>query len=367
VIAGYRVSRLLGQGGMGTVYEAEATGTASARVAIKVLKPEQATRSDAVSRFEREGRVLSAIRHPNICRIFDLGRLADGCPFMVMERLTGETLARRIERDRKVDPPQLVQIVQAALQALHAAHRQNIVHRDFKPDNIFIGTGGAPDAVKVLDFGISKNTGMDDAAAHLTRTGMVMGTPYYMAPEQAMGDRNLDARVDVWAAGVVLYEGLSGRRPFVAKNYNSLLVQILTTSPVPIDQVVGQLPRSLVHAVSRAMEKKRDQRLQSVEELSELLGAVTWPRPVAPSPPARPATSRSDDTHSVRSRRRPSSIDLRPQPAPEDATEEEPTTVISAKADSDDTPLLEDQEATQVDPPRFFDVESTIGKDRGSR
>ena len=352
---------------MGTVYEGESTTTTNVRVAIKVLKPDQATRSDSVSRFEREGRVLSAIRHPNICQIYDLGRLPDGCPFMVMERLTGETLAHRIERERNVEPSQLVRIVRAALQALDAAHRQNVVHRDFKPDNIFIGTGSSS-AVKVLDFGISKDTGLQDAGAHLTRTGMVMGTPYYMAPEQAMGDRNLDARVDVWAAGVVLYEGLSGRRPFVAKNYNSLLVQILTTAPIPIDQVVSHLPRSLVHAVSRAMEKKRELRLQSVAELSELLGAVTWPAAaphVALSSFAR--TARAEEPVNIRQRRRQSAVDLRPQAPAEDGIEEEPTTVLQKKIDIEDTPLIEDQEATQVDPPRFFEAESTNGRDRGSR
>ncbi len=351
---------------MGTVYEAEAPNS-SVKVAIKVLKPDQATRSDSVSRFEREGRVLSSIRHPNICRIYDLGRLPNGCPFMVMECLAGETLARRIEREGRVAPGALATIVQSALQALDAAHRQRIIHRDFKPDNIFIGSDGGS-TVKVLDFGISKDTGLDDAAGHLTRTGMVMGTPYYMAPEQAMGDRNLDGRVDVWAAGVVLYEALSGQRPFVAKNYNSLLVQILTTNPVPIEQVVPNLPRSFVHAVGRAMEKKREQRLQTVGELSEMLGAVRWPsaihvpRETVPTDPDPVHDSIDDGVMTLRQNQRLPGASKR---VTQTGLEEEPTTVL--RGAEDDTPIIEDQEATQVDPPRFFDVESTSGRDRSSR
>jgi serine/threonine protein kinase len=374
IVAGFRIHRLLGEGGMGSVYEAQ--GSRGEVVAVKVLKAEQAARKDAVSRFEREGKVLSAMQHRNICQVYSLGRLDDGSPFMVMERLVGETLARRIERDGRVEPRELVQIVFEALGALDAAHRQRIIHRDFKPENIFISaaTGPSRPTVKVLDFGISKDTGLDDANAHLTRTGMVMGTPYYMAPEQAMGDRNLDGRVDVWAAGVVLYESLSGRRPFIAKNYNALLVQILTAPPMPIDQLVPNLPRSLSLAVSRAMEKKRDQRLQSVADLAELLAAVEWnpqsrrsgpqAQPLAKGPAAHRFTpvepTRDDPPQTSRSRRRASAVDLRASIA----DEEEPTTVLSSRESYAETPLMDDQEMTEVDPPRFFDVESTQAERR---
>jgi serine/threonine-protein kinase len=400
-VAGYRVVGLIGQGGMGTVYEAEAVTGHGVRVALKVLKPEQLVRREAVSRFEREGRVLASIAHPNICRVFDVGRLNDGSPFMVMERLEGETLAARIEREGSVQAEELVPLVVEALSALDAAHRQSIVHRDFKPENIFIGRTRRDRCVKVLDFGISKNTGLEDAAGNLTRTGMVMGTPYYMAPEQAMGDRNLDGRVDVWAAGVVLYEGLSGKRPFVAKNYNALLVQILTTAPRPIEEVVPALPGALAGVIRRALEKKREVRFQSVNELAEALvmsirrrqgtslvagrggdryavdrsmvrGAVMGAGSARAELPALAAPESIEEDEPVvtlRQRRRGhSSSDLRGRLEPEETLEDEPTTVLTRTDDgSDDTPMMEDPDATQVDPPRFLDFETTSSTERRRR
>jgi serine/threonine protein kinase len=393
-VSGYRVIGVIGQGGMGTVYEAETLSGPRMRVALKVLKPEQLARREAVSRFEREGRVLASIAHPNICRVFDVGRLEDGSPFMVMERLEGESLATRIEREGTMRPHELVPILLEALRGLDAAHRQSVVHRDFKPDNIFVGARGS--IVKVLDFGISKNTGLEEPAAQLTRTGMVMGTPYYMAPEQAMGDRNLDGRVDVWAAGVVLYEGLSGKRPFTAKNYNALLVQILTTAPKPIEEIVSGLSPLLVGIIRRALEKKREARFQTVVELAQALGQLFPPRrdagrlltgrgETSGSPrtmtrgavigqqradlPALLSPESVDDDEpivTIRQRRRPSSHDLRPPEGP-DSIEDEPTTVLSRGDTNEETPHLDDQDATQVDPPRFLDPESTTGGGSGER
>lgn len=273
IVGEYRILSLIGQGGMGTVYEVESL-TRPFRAALKVLRPDQLGKAEAISRFEREGRVLASIRHPNICHVYDVGRLGDDSPYLVMEKLEGETLARRIEQARGGLPwESVVGVVLQALEALDAAHAKNVIHRDFKPENIFISADESR-GVKVLDFGISKQTGMEDAQANLTRTGMVMGTPYYMAPEQAMGDRNLDRRVDVWAAGVVLYEAIAGLRPFVAKNYNALLVQILTTQPKPIDEVVSGLPKGLPGVLGRALEKKRDSRFLSVRELGDALRGV---------------------------------------------------------------------------------------------
>lgn len=275
IVGEYRILGLIGQGGMGTVYEVESL-TRTFRAALKVLRPDQLGKAESISRFEREGRVLASIRHPNICHVYDVGRLGDDSPYLVMEKLEGETLAGRIERAGPgIGLPweNVVGIILQALEALEAAHSKNVIHRDFKPENIFI-SADATRGVKVLDFGISKQTGMEDAQANLTRTGMVMGTPYYMAPEQAMGDRNLDRRVDVWAAGVVMYEAMAGVRPFVAKNYNALLVQILTTHPKPIDELVRGLPKGLPGVLARALEKKRDARFLSVRELGDALRAV---------------------------------------------------------------------------------------------
>ncbi|MFO0611334.1 MAG: protein kinase [Polyangiaceae bacterium] len=462
IVGEYRILGLIGQGGMGTVYEVESLKR-PLRAALKVLRPDQLGKTESISRFEREGRVLASIRHPNICHVYDVGRLGDESPYLVMEKLEGETLARRIERTGKGLPwEEVTAILLQALEALDAAHSRNVIHRDFKPENIFISADAAR-GVKVLDFGISKQTGMEDAQANLTRTGMVMGTPYYMAPEQAMGDRNLDRRVDVWAAGVVLYEALAGTRPFLAKNYNALLVQILTTHPKPIDEVVSGLPKGMPGVLGRALEKKRDARFLSVRELGDALRAiqrsndrglhvgraVTGPalplrppvqqaafpvnsarapgantvQPASPSGPdprhrvgrgtqvmnpapkvapvamrgrtlsdkapasmgrpllAAPETLDEEDSVALtlhHRRGRPPTLDLRPRElmGPESSTvlrphghpipreiEDEPTTVL-LREDSEETPTVDDDDATQVDPPQFFDIETTGSRRR---
>lgn len=367
----YRVCGIIGQGGMGTVYEAEHVAIGR-RVALKVLRPEQVQKKEAVSRFEHEVRVVSAIRHPAICQIYDVGRLDDGSPYMVMERLRGESLADRLERGGKVEPRELATILIEALGGLEAAHRQGVIHRDLKPDNIFLGGEGGRLEVKVLDFGISKMTGLEDAAARLTRTGMVMGTPYYMAPEQAMGERNLDRRVDVWGAGVVLYEAASGQRPFVAKNYNALLVQILTAAPKPIDELVPGIPRGLADIIRRALEKKREMRFQSAGELRQALLDLPWPgaprrvlqegdRARAPEGGTK-VISRGSliGAGATTGRRAPRiadfSTDVAPSGRPDDG-DEEPTMVLMRESD-DDATTIEDPDRTEVDPPSFLNESS---------
>lgn len=266
----YRIVDVIGEGGMGTVYEAEQEAIGR-HVAVKVLRPENAQKSDAIERMRHEARVVGQIGHPSICQVFDIGKLDDGTPYLVMERLRGETLARRLEARGPVPAGEVVEIAIQVLAALEAAHRKGVIHRDLKPDNIFLAERASGTVAKVLDFGISKATSLDDKPHHLTRTGMVMGTPYYMAPEQALGERNLDGRLDVWGMGVVLYEALSGRRPFVAKNYNALLVQILTAEAEPLEKVARGLPRGLSAVVHRALAKKREERYASARELGEAL------------------------------------------------------------------------------------------------
>jgi serine/threonine protein kinase len=186
-----------------------------------------------------------------------------------MEKLQGETLAARLEREKKIPIELGLEVALQALAALDAAHAVGVVHRDMKPDNIFLGAGSG--VIKVLDFGISKATMGDDQPHHLTRTGMVMGTPYYMAPEQAMGERQLDARVDVWGMAVLLYEALTGRRPFVAKNYNALLVQILTVDPEPAAIVEAAIPVPLSNIIHRGLAKKREERFATAREFAQTL------------------------------------------------------------------------------------------------
>jgi eukaryotic-like serine/threonine-protein kinase len=265
----YRIIAAIGQGGMGTVYEAEELSSGG-RVAVKVLKPEHAEKPEAVARLRHEAQIAGGLRHENICAVFDVGILDNSSPYVVMERLHGETLASRLSRTGPVPVAELVEIMLQVLEGLRAAHARKVLHRDMKPDNIFLAEVAGRVVAKVVDFGISKGMG-DDKAHHLTRTGMVMGTPYYMSPEQAMGERDLDGRVDVWGSGVAIYEALTGVRPFVAKNYNALLVQILTAIPKPLEELRPDVPRGLADVVRHALEKKREKRFGSVVELRSAL------------------------------------------------------------------------------------------------
>ena len=257
----YRVLGLIGEGGMGTVYEAEHLEIGR-HVAIKVLNRAHLGRKEAVARFYQEARAAGAIGHPNICEIYDVGRLGDGSPYLVMERLHGKTLADRINLEGALAFEDVISFVTQVLSALVAAHEKNIIHRDIKPENIFLTerVGCAPVA-KILDFGISK-TGNANSELSLTRTGMVMGTPFYMAPEQARGE-SIDHRVDLYACGVMLYEALTGRRPFVASNYNALVVQVLSAQPRDPRDIRPAIPSGFVPIIYKALSKRREDRFDN--------------------------------------------------------------------------------------------------------
>ena len=263
----YRVRSVLGEGGMGAVYEAENLPLGRI-VAVKVLHPGQARKKVAVKRFHQEARAAGAIGHPNICEVYDLGTLDDGSPYLVMERLVGETLADRIVSEGALPFDDVIDVLTQVLSGLVAAHEKQIVHRDIKPENIFLTKRvGCPPVAKLLDFGVSKMIGPvmneRDEDLDLTRTGMVMGTPFYMSPEQARGDRNLDARVDLYACGIILYEMLTGKRPFIAPNYNALLIQILQNTPRPARELRPALPHGFDEVLDKALARKRDDRFQS--------------------------------------------------------------------------------------------------------
>jgi serine/threonine protein kinase len=299
------VRSVLGEGGMGTVFEAEHI-TLGRSVAVKVLHASQAAKKDAIRRFHQEARAAGAIGHPNICGVIDLGTLDDGSPYIVMERLLGETLADRVAAEAGLPFEDVIDILIQVLSGLVAAHQQQIVHRDIKPENIFLTErAGCPPLVKLLDFGVSKMTGVPTGSARqedlaLTRTGMVMGTPYYMAPEQARGERDLDARVDLYACGVILYEALTGRRPFTASNYNALLVQIVSTTPRPASELRPALPAAFEAVISKAMARRREDRYATAAEFQRDLQALRPPslprvavaaeviRASPPPPPSRP-------------------------------------------------------------------------------
>ncbi len=291
----YIVRRLLGEGGMGTVYEAEHVGLGRL-VAIKVLNPTQAKKKVAVQRFQQEARAAGAIGHPNICEVYDLGTLDDGCPYLVMEKLTGRTLAERLHEEGALPFLDILDILAQVLLGLMAAHEKGIVHRDIKPENIFLARrSGLPDIAKLLDFGVSKMVirGLGAEDMSLTRTGMVMGTPYYMSPEQARGDRNLDARVDVYACGVMLYEVLTGRRPFTAANYNALLISIIQTTPRPARELRPHLPVGFEMLLTRSMARSRSDRYPTAADFHR--DVVTFREQLAalPPPPTREEKERA--------------------------------------------------------------------------
>ena len=252
----YRLVREIGAGGMGVVYEAEDTRLRR-RVAIKLLPPEYGRDPGAKERFLREARAASALDDANICTVHDIGE-SQGRLYLVMAYYEGETLRERLRRGR-LPAAEARQVAVQVARALARAHDAGIVHRDVKPANVMLTRRGE---VKVLDFGIAKMRG--DAA--LTLTGRCLGTPAYMSPEQVRGEP-VDARADLWALGALLYEMLSGRRPFAGENEQAVFHGILNREPDPLDRVCPEAPAGLVRVAARALSKDPARRYQSAGEL----------------------------------------------------------------------------------------------------
>ena len=267
----YFIRRQLARGGMGAVYEAEHVGL-DKRVAVKFILDRFGEDREALHRFHREARTASRIGHANIIDITDIGETEDGKPFLVMEYLEGADLDQVLRATGRMEPSRAVHIVAQVLRGLAAAHGQGIIHRDMKPANVFLTErGGVTDFVKVMDFGISKVVAARDARVRLTETGVAMGTPIYMAPEQAEARQDLDHRIDVYAVGVMLYEMLSGEPPFNASSY-LILVQQHVSSPVPpLGERCPDLPAQLVRAVHKALEKKPERRFADALEFAAAL------------------------------------------------------------------------------------------------
>jgi hypothetical protein len=278
----YRIVRLIGEGGMGAVYEGENTRI-HRRVAIKILHSGVAEQSEAVARFEREAQAAGRIGSEHIVEVLDLGTLPNGERYMVMEFLDGESLGQRIKTRGMLAPGELCPIAHQLMEALAAAHSAGIIHRDLKPDNVFLlkSRGGKADFVKLVDFGISKfNQLSGDSGFSMTRTGAVMGTPYYMAPEQAKGARDLDHRVDIYACGVILYEALTGQVPFNADTFNELLFKIVLEEPRPLHEFLPNLDAGFAAIVNKAMLRDPGQRFQTAQEFRDALGQ--WAQGHAP-------------------------------------------------------------------------------------
>jgi len=261
---------------MSSVVEAEVLlGVSLPNVALKVMHRALSADQESIARLLREADLVRSLRHPNVCEVFDMGRTAAGQPFLVMELLRGRSLAERLD-DGALSPLEALDAVLPVLSALEAAHARGVVHRDIKPDNVFLvdDAGGEHFTGKLLDFGIARAYGREQADQRLTDVGVVMGTPYYMAPEQARGRRRLDPRVDIFSVGVILYEALTGRRPFAANNYNALLVAILTEEPTPVRELAPHVTEGLARIVRKAMAKLPEQRFQSAREFFEALRTV---------------------------------------------------------------------------------------------
>jgi serine/threonine-protein kinase len=300
----YRIVRLIGEGGMGAVYEG-LHALIHRRVAIKVLHASIVERAEAALRFEREAQAAGRIGSPHIVEVLDLGSLPSGARYMVMEFLEGESLGARLETLKVLSPGDLFPLAAQLLDGLIAAHGAGIVHRDLKPDNVFLHKRVNGDFVKLLDFGISKFGQLsEDSGLSMTRTGAVMGTPFYMAPEQARGSKQVDHRADLYAVGVILYECLTGQVPFRASSFNELMFKIALEDPRPIRALAPNVDEALADIVSRAMSREPAHRYGSAIELRQAL--ANWARAadparaslVAPPPANSPSTLPSSSRNS---------------------------------------------------------------------
>jgi len=269
-VGNYKILAQIGEGGMGAVFLAEHP-LIGKKVAVKVLHAELSRVQDAVSRFFTEARAVNAIGHENIIDIADFGSTPEGETYFIMELLEGDTLAQRMRRTGPMQLPLANEIMTQVCSALSAAHAHGIVHRDLKPDNIFLCQRGGRDTfVKVLDFGIAKLI-VDTPGSAKTRTGVVIGTPHYMSPEQCTGKGIIDARSDIYSVGLILYEMLTGRLPFEAESFAELLVAHLTQAPTPPRALNYGIPDYVQTVILRCLEKDRDKRYSTIDEVSAAL------------------------------------------------------------------------------------------------
>jgi serine/threonine-protein kinase len=279
----YKLLRLLGEGGMGAVFEAR-DFQGDARFAIKVLHPEYAGEQQVLQRFYGEAQAVQRLSHPNVARCFGFYQAEDGSPYLVMELLDGAPLARYLGAGVAYDVPHAVPIVRSILSALSAAHSQGIVHRDLKPDNVMlVPHPPGPPVVKLLDFGVAKIMDAVGGMMTKTKTGMMLGTPAYMSPEQIRDAKGVDPRSDLWSVSVILYELLTGRDPFPAPNEMSKLTLILTSEPAPVDHGRPQLA-GWRGFFTRAFAKDIAARFASAEEMARAMETIASAPVAAPTP-----------------------------------------------------------------------------------
>jgi serine/threonine protein kinase len=282
----YRLISLLGRGGMGSVWRAEHLDL-RAPVAVKLLDPVIAASSEGLTRFHREARAAAALRSPHVVQIFDRGiDESTGQPYIVMELMEGESLAARIVRKVRLSAGETSRVITHIARALARAHDAGIVHRDLKPDNVFLVRNEDEEIAKVLDFGIAKTAAYSIGQEGGTRTGAVMGTPYYMSPEQISGSKAVDYRADLWALGVIACECLTGRRPFEADSIGGLALKICA-EPMPRPSALGPVPRDFDAWFERAASRDPAGRFQSAREAAdELRRSCESPSPAGDRPAA---------------------------------------------------------------------------------
>ncbi|MCE9575721.1 MAG: serine/threonine protein kinase [Deltaproteobacteria bacterium] len=273
-LGNYQILECLGAGGMGAVYLGEHR-VLGRRAAIKVLLPELVARQDAVDRFFQEARAIAAIPDPGVVQIFDFGHEA-GSAYLVMELLVGESLEGRLTRLGRLPVPDAVRVARQVATTLAAAHAAGIVHRDIKPDNLFLvrdPEAETGERIKVLDFGIAKLAGIGGASR--TSTGVVMGTPLYMAPEQCRGAGGVDHRADIYALGCVLFHAVTGRVPFVAEGAGEVIARHLFEPAPRAASIAIGLPADLDALIARCLAKSPDERFADMRELAAALGAIS--------------------------------------------------------------------------------------------
>jgi serine/threonine-protein kinase len=310
------------------------------RVAIKALVPGNYPLPDLRARFLREGKAVARIRHPNVVDIYDVGEV-DGVSYLVMEFLEGEDLSQLLARQSRLSIVHTADLMVPVIAAVDAAHRQGVVHRDLKPANIFLSETARGDVVpKVLDFGVSKliDDGLADA---LTQTGTVLGTPYYMAPEQATGEISASARTDQYALGVILYQCVTGKKPFDSGSVPGVFVQIVEGKFPPPRDVNPQVPRDIEGAILRAMDKNPAWRFKNVLDFGEVL--LPYASPIVRSLWG-PVFAGDEDTGRI-----PTAVDDRPGELRGDETSKR--AMLSAPGDTASMPLADPVVSKEATPP----------------
>jgi serine/threonine-protein kinase len=297
VVANVRLERLLSEGGMGSVWVAQHL-TLNTQVAVKFMGADTAEKPDAIARFKQEASAAAQIKSPHIVQVFDNGVTSEGIPYIVMELLHGEDLDHRLDRGTLSVGDTLV-VIRHLCKALGRAHQQGIVHRDIKPANIFLVETDGDIFVKVLDFGIAKRAVEDDNHASKTQSGTMLGTPSYMSPEQMMGSKGVDARCDLWAAGVVAYKCLTGCVPFDGETIGALAVSVNAGMFLPVTARVPGLPLALDDWFARALARSPAARFQTAKEMADAF-----------------ATAVPKELHSIRPGSGPESVALPPTDRP---------------------------------------------------